>query len=303
MKILFKTFPEGHLVSDKEFARLKKGFKKLSMDLVREMPADILMVKGFSHTWNQVKLFKYKHKMPIVYYSIGTEWKKGIDLKEANKPIEALYKNADAVVHISDYCRLITEKVFGPRNNVHIIIPAEGPNLPQAYSDTAKGIKCVSTAIWRPVKRLGEMKKMFKGLNKDGIKASLDIYGPNEGPMLTDFREYYNYHIYVQMSRKEGMPNTVLEALSYGLPCLVSNCGGGKEAVGDAGVVIENDPPDDVMFDLDNIEPLDYKKFKAGFVEIIDNLSDYRSKVRRRVNSQLNDLIAAEKFKLVFNSL
>ena len=303
MRILFKTFPDTHLVSDKEFKRLKSGFKRFKMDLVRDLPADILMVKGFSHTWNQVKIFKYKYKMPIIYYSIGTEYKKGIDLKEANKPIEELYKNADRVVHISDYCRLITEKVFGTRDNISVIIPAEEPHLPEVYPDTSEGIKCVSTAIWRPIKRLEMMKEAFEKLRKDGINATLDIFGPNEGPMLTDFSEYYKYHIYVQMSRKEGMPNTVLEALSYGLPCLVSNCGGAKEAIGNAGVVVENDPPDDVMFDLDNIEPIDYQKFKAGFLEIVNNIDDYRTRARKRVLTQMNDKITAEAFKLIFDGL
>jgi len=302
MKIKFLTFPVGHLVSDREYERLKKGFAKLGMQLVREGDADIIMVKGFSHTWNQVKLLKYKYKKPIVMYSIGTEWKKGIDIEEANKPLKDLYKNADAVIHVSDYCRRITEKVFGTRPRTYVIIPACEPNLPESYPNTP-GIKCVSTAIWRPIKRVEDLKEVFKDLQTASGPITLDIYGSPEGPMLDDFSEYHNYHIYIQVSRKEGMPNTVLEAMSYGLPCLVTNCGGAKEAIGEAGVVIDNDPSDDEMFDLDNIEKLDFEKFKKGLFEIISNLDIYRTKVRKRVTSQLNDRIAAEKFKQVFSSL
>ena len=57
MNIKFLTFGQGHLVSDKEFARLQKGFAKVGMILYREaelIDADIYMVKGFSHTCDQI---------------------------------------------------------------------------------------------------------------------------------------------------------------------------------------------------------------------------------------------------------
>jgi glycosyltransferase involved in cell wall biosynthesis len=300
MKILFKTYQVGHLVSDKEFERLKKGFAKVGMELLRECDnPDIVMVKCFSHTWDDVK----DSGKPVVMYSIGSEWKAGVDLLPANEPMRELYKNAKAVIHVSSYCKMAVEKIFGTRDRSYVIIPAEEPHLPETYPDFSEKIKCVSTAIWRPIKRPGDLRRVFRFLKMAYPNVELDIYGTPEGPMLDDLSIYHNYHIYVQLSRKEGMPNTVLEALSYGLPCIVTNCGGAKEAVGTAGIVIENDPPDDVMFDLSKIEKVDYKKFKKAFIILINNIDYYRSEVRKRVLTQMNDQIAAEKFKEVFQSL
>lgn len=300
MKILFKTFPIGHLVSDKEFDKLQKGFKKEDMELVRDGDDyDIVMVKGFSHTWNDVKdLGK-----PIVYYSIGTEWKEGIDIEAANEPIKELYKNADAVVHISKYCQNITKKVFGNRKNQCVIIPANEVKPEMSWHELDGDVRCVSTAIWRPIKRCKDLRTIFHRLKEDGIEVSLDIYGSPEGPMLDDLSAYNNFDIYIQISRKEGMPNTVLEAMSYGLPVLTTNHGGAKEAVGDAGIVIDNDPDDNVMPDLSNIETVDYEKFKVGLKKIIINYDYYRNKVKERINNEMNDEICAKQFKKVFNKL
>jgi len=303
IKVLFKTFNEGHLVSDKEFSKLKASFNKQEMELYRketEGEFDIVMVKGFSHTWQDVK----DYNKPIIYYSIGTEWKKNIDIKKDNEPLKELYFNSNAVIHISNYCKKITEKVFGGRDNVYVIIPANEPRLPEKYPDNSI-IRLVSTAIWRPIKRVEEMKRVVELLKQEKNLPPIEliINGSPEGPMIDDLSLYHNCHIYLQLSRKEGMPNTVLEALSYGLPCLVTNHGGTKEAVGKAGYVIDNDPDDDVMLNLENIEPIDYEKFKIGFYNILENLDWYRAKVRQRVEEELNDEITAQQFKKVFKTL
>lgn len=299
MRVLFKTHHLGHLVSEKEYKRLKKGFAKKGIELFREeREADIILVKSFAHTWQDIA----HYKKPIVMYSTGGEWKKGIDIEKTNEPARELYLKSNAVVHISDYCRKNMERFWGKRDKTYVIIPAEEPHLPEVYPDIAGTIKCISIAIWRAIKRPEEMERVFALLKKE-LPVELDLFGAPLGPMVSDLSFYHDYHIFVQLSRKEGMPNTVLEALSYGLPCLVTNCGGAKEAVGDAGVVIYNDPPDEEMFDLSNIEPIDYDKFRTGFMKLYNNLGYYRQKVRDRVLNELNDEICAEQFKKVFENL
>lgn len=293
MKILFKTFGEGHLVSNKEFDKLKSGFAKNGMELVRNADDyDIVMVKGFSHKWNEIP-----HNKPVVYYSIGTEWKAGINIEEANEPIRELYQNADIVVHISDYCKKITERVFGIRDKQYVIIPANPVNLPKEYPYNLN-IKVAITCIPRPVKRLEETMEALEKLKKE---LPLEIMLATGG--TSDFSYYHDCDIYVHLSRKEGMPNTVLEAMSYGLPCLVTNHGGAKEAVGNSGVVLQNDPGDDFMPDLSNIEPINYPAFREAFFKIYENINNYRKLVRHRVLYELNDEITGKQFKKVFETL
>lgn len=290
MLIKFYTFNQGHLVSDKEFERLKNGFAKEGMELVRkedEREPDIILVKGFSHTWEQIP-----HDKPVVYLSIGTEYKKGIDLKQANEPLRELYDNANFTIHISDYCRDITHKVFGKRDNETIIIPACEPNLPDKYEEFNGKLKLATTCIPRPVKRIDDMERLCKKYDIELIPA----YGN-----VSDFGYYHTCHGYIHLSRKEGMPNTVLEALSYGLPCIVTNYGGAKEAVGEAGIVINNDHQG--MWDIDNIEPIDEILFADAIDKFKKQLPELRIKVRERVLTELNDKVMAQQFKQVFNQL
>ncbi len=285
MIVKFFTFPIGHLVSDIEFERLKKGFAKVGIELVRkedEREPDIIMVKGFSHTWNDIP-----HNHPVVMYSIGSEWKEGIDLLQANEPLRELYKNADAVVHISEYCRMITEKIFDKRES-EVIIPACEPKLPKNYPDGK--LKLATTCIPRPVKRVEETERLCA---KYGIEL-ITAYGNT-----SDFSYYWDCHGYIHLSRKEGMPNTVLEALSYGLPCIVTNHGGAKEV---SQVIIRNDS-EDTMWDMDNIEPVDDLLFEEAIEKFKKDLPNLRLRVRERVLTELNDKVCAQKFKEVFENL
>jgi len=289
MKIKLLTFGVGHLVSDKEYDRLKKGFAKAGMELVRDGDEyDILMVKGFSHKWEDLP-----KNRPIVYLSIGTEWKLNADWNELNAPIAALYQYANATIHISEYCKESHHAVFGkPYNSEYVIIPADESKLPETYSENAR-LRLATTCIPRPVKRTDQLEELCK-------KYDIELVPAWGG--VSDFSYYHGCDGYIHISRKEGMPNTVLEALSYGLPCIVTNYGGAHEAVGDAGIIIKTDP-EHCPWDPHNIEPVDEFLFAHTIKEFKKRLPELRIKARERVLTELNDYVAACKFKEVFETL
>jgi len=296
IKVLFKTFPVGHLVSDREFERLKIGFAKMNMELLREgTNYDLLMVKGFSHEWKDLPKDK-----PIIYYSIGAEYKLNEDLEKLNAPIKELYQNANAVVHISDFCMEEHHIFFNTiKEKEEVIIPACEPNLPKEYPPRRERLKLATTCIPRPVKRCEQTEELCKKYNIELVTA----YGG-----VSDFSYYHNCDGYIHLSRKEGMPNTVLEALSYGLPCIVTNYGGAKEAVGDAGIIIKNDPenndPENMPWNPQNIESIDEFLFANAIQEFKERLPELRIKVRERVLTKLNDYICAYLFrKHIFEEL
>jgi len=285
MLIRFYTFPVGHLVSDREFDSLKKGFEKVGMELVRkedERDADIYMVKGFSHSWDEIP-----HDRPIVFYNIGTD-------SNSNECIAKLYLYSNAVVSISQYCKEQIEECFGKRDNHYIIFPAREANLPDEYPSYSwkGGIKLATTCIPRPVKRVEETERLCK---KYGIEL-ISAYGN-----IGDFHYYHDCHGYIHLSRKEGMPNTVLEAISYGLPCIVTNHGGAKEAIGDAGIIINNDP--DFPKWKGDVEPVDDFLFEEAINNFIGHLPELRLRVRERVLTKLNDKITAERFKNIYENI
>ncbi len=300
MKVLFLTFQEGHLVSDKEFSAMQRGLAKVGVELIHWYATkgpvtdyDLVMVKGWSHTWEQVKAINTENR-PVVYLSIGTEWKVGAD-RELNEPIRDLYFKSQAVIHLSEYCKRSHKAIFGPYkifNESVIIAPAREPNLPSQYIPIGP-LRLATTCIPRPVKRSDELEQLCR-------EEKIELVPAWGG--ISDFSYYHTCHGYIHLSRKEGMPNTVLEAMAMGLPCIVTNYGGAAEAIGDAGVIIKNDP-DGVAWDPSNIGPIDRHLFVEAIEKFRENLPELRRKNRERVLSQVNDYVSACQLKEVFESL
>ena len=65
-----------------------------------------------------------------------------------------------------------------------------------------------------------------------------------EGRLLGEL--FSNAGLYVQPSEIEGLSIALLEAMSYGLPCLVSDIPENMEAVGDCGITFKNKDVDDL---------------------------------------------------------
>ena len=68
---------------------------------------------------------------------------------------------------------------------------------------------------------LGRRETLQKYIDKNQVG---DIIKVND-PVFADDKKkaYFDYDIYIQTSRSEGMPMGILEALSYGMPAIVTN--------------------------------------------------------------------------------
>jgi len=55
-------------------------------------------------------------------------------------------------------------------------------------------------------------------------------------------------NVYVQPSRAEGLPNSVIEAMAAGLPIIATNVGGNRDLVvdGETGLLVESESPDEL---------------------------------------------------------
>ncbi|MDO4197507.1 MAG: glycosyltransferase family 4 protein [Erysipelotrichaceae bacterium] len=82
---------------------------------------------------------------------------------------------------------------------------------------------------------------------------------------------YQDGDIFILPSKKEGMPNVVLEAMACGLPVIISPCQGAPELVSDNGYICETDGFADKIIELIND---DSKRREMGkkSKERIDNL-------------------------------
>lgn len=83
-------------------------------------------------------------------------------------------------------------------------------------------------------------KLLTENLTKELVKLNSALYGEEKEQTLL------NSDIFIQTSRFEGMPMGILEALSYGIPCLVTKGTGLGDLIQkyDAGWVAETNPED-----------------------------------------------------------
>jgi len=117
------------------------------------------------------------------------------------------------VIHVFTTARLSTEK------GVDVLI--------KAWENVATEEKTLKLTIIGSGPLGEEMKKMTQSLN---IGESVEFLG------FVDHVEGYlkNADMFIIASRTEGMSNALLEAMSYGIPCIATNVGGsGELAVGE----------------------------------------------------------------------
>lgn len=93
--------------------------------------------------------------------------------------------------------------------------------------------------------------------------------GFQQGSVLDEL--YSNAYVYVLPSDLEGMPMTLLEAMSYGNCCLVSGIGECTHVVGDHGVVFEKGNVEDLREKLQGLldRPEEVKRFKDAAADYI----------------------------------
>lgn len=90
-----------------------------------------------------------------------------------------------------------------------------------------------------------EMRELAAGDNR------IRFVGFVEGDILREL--YTNAYSYVLPSRLEGMPMGLLEAISYGKCCIVSNIPENLDIIGDAGISFEKDNVEDLANKLQQV--------------------------------------------------
>jgi glycosyltransferase involved in cell wall biosynthesis len=85
------------------------------------------------------------------------------------------------------------------------------------------------------------------GPNMDSIKKFIceeEIQNVNVRGEIKNFDEFNKYDLFCLISESEGLPLSAVEALSCGLPILISNVGGCPEVIEDNGYLTDNSPED-----------------------------------------------------------
>lgn len=167
--------------------------------------------------------FYSKRKIDVItngvddeYFCPQKEEKKYIDILFVSRLIER--KGVQYIIPKLDY---INERT---KENIRFTIVGDGP-----YKDVLLNLA-----------------------NRNNNKEIIEFVGQKN---KTDILKYYQKaDIFVLPSKKEGMPNVVLEAMACGLPIIMSNCEGSKELVVENGFVAEIEKIPDLLIRLCNNE-------------------------------------------------
>ncbi len=80
-------------------------------------------------------------------------------------------------------------------------------------------------------------KSLEKLVLQHGVEKIVSFVGQKDKAELLEY--YQSADIFILPSKKEGMPNVVLEAMACGLPIVMTPCEGSKELVADNGYIVK----------------------------------------------------------------
>lgn len=244
--------------------------------------------------------------------------------KAIGPAIKILWKNADALVANSQGLKKLATSFYDKKEI--LVIPngadvrafstgATGNNYEDENNDSAS--ECHLLFVSRLIERKGlqdilpQLQHIIVNCAESGVKLTLDIVG--DGPFRENLETmvkelnisdnvifhgqkskdllpayYSKADVFLFPSRKEGMPNAVLEAMSYGLPIIMTPCQGSDELIDGNGFVTD----------------------ASGFGDKICELALNRER-RRKMGDRSTELIenvfswhnTAEKYLELFNKL
>ena len=150
------------------------------------------------------------------------------------KPIDVIYNGVDAEGYYPDYSKRNSKRInllfvsrLIERKGLQFIIP----ELKRIQQQTGKDIflTIVGDGPYRT-----ELEKLVDEYN---VRDMVEFVGQKDKAELLCY--YQAGDIFVFPSKREGMPNAVLEAMACGLPVVMTPCEGSSELVEENGEIVE----------------------------------------------------------------
>lgn len=184
--------------------------------------------------------------------------------------------NSNAFITNASDVKNINENILLPKENnidTQLKLISVG-SLSQMYKSPDIAIKSIAIlnkiGINCTLRWLGDgkyKKSMKKLANKLGVGDKVQFLGNVSSSQVKE--ELLNSDIFLHISRTEGLPRAIIEAMSLGLPCIGSRVGGIPELLDDIAIVNKLSPTNVVkkIVEFANDKDLLNKQSKRNFIE------------------------------------
>jgi len=229
--------------------------------------------------------------------------------------VTIFYKGADAVVVQTSYAEKVLATFAKNVSMVQINNPVKTLYKSNPYNLSKKKYTFLSLGRYHNQKRHDILLEAFKILSKKHKNISLCIAGKDDGER-NSLQNFINHsglqdkvtlknavddvyelilksEVYVHPSEFEGMPNSVLEAMSCGLPSIVSNFDGVENIIEDklTGILFTVNDKNSLVKQMENV--LEDKKLRQSLshnaFESITNNFDF-DKIYNKWKNLINRL-------------
>ena len=287
LKALHARRVDGHWVSMWKHSALARRYTQYALrDGERAHPCDVvLQVQDlaplrtpflvFQDLSYDVLLDELDRNGSLVHFPSLTK----ADAQRLRDRQHRIYQQAAGVLAMSQWFADHLVRVSGvPAERVHVVHPGASAGLAEATSDTerrtSEGPRRRLLFVGKDfVTKSGEqVLAALKLLRRDvAPDITLTVVGPKEWPLpggppdgvrylgrvpIARVRELYTEHdLFVMPSKFEGFGIALVEALSYGLPCVARNAFAMPEIVrrGDNGDLVSTDDPEELANKIANL--------------------------------------------------
>jgi glycosyltransferase involved in cell wall biosynthesis len=187
--------------------------------------------------------------------------------------LTSLTKKVDKYIAVSEHVRQEYINHGYPEDRIIVIpnsididkigngirIPHEGRNiLYVGRMVSIKGVDILIRAFDKASRHYHDLRLILVGDGKDlnhyrsliqnlGIESKVIVTGAVSEDLLWDYYSIADLFVYPSIAGSEAFGITLLEAMRYGIPCLVADTGGCKEVIKDAGVTFRDQDEEDLM--------------------------------------------------------
>lgn len=212
-----------------------------------------------------------------------------------NRRIYRSIRNASGIVFQSEFSKMLIESHFGSIDCPSTIICNGAPiNRKEKPHSNYDKVTIVCSAVWRRHKRLKETIEVVRRVNRS-IPCDLIVLGEIEEELPSyEFLKLmgkvpqevlFNYiktaDVFLHLCWLDNCPNSVVDALSHGVPVVCSNQGGTRELLEKTrgGIVVDCDEDVDCsgLVDLYHPPAPNIDKVVGAVEEVIKNQAYYSS--------------------------